>query len=77
MDTIVLINSDPATLGDEATEADVQTFADNLAAHLSEKFDRQIAVRTRQTLQLADCEDSEIRGYVRGLFYGDGWTQFV
>ncbi len=73
----VTINSDPATLSDQATEADVAVFADNLAAHLTERFGRQVQVRPVQTLRLADCDDSEVRDYVRELFAGDGWTQFV
>lgn len=75
---IVTINSDPSTLGDEATERDVERYAANLGAYLTEKYGCEVEVRTIQTLRSASCQtSSEIEAEVREIHAGDRWIEFL
>jgi len=56
----VIIPSDPLTIGPVATATDLDRYAENLAGHLSERFDCHVRVRTASTLETMverGCDD--------------------
>ncbi len=70
---VVIIDKDPLTLG-KATSDDVDRFADNLTAHLAERFPGKTFNVRQEFGALGNCpDDSEVHEYVRELFRGDGW----
>lgn len=76
----IYIDSDASTLGPDATQSDLDRYAENLAAHLAEKFPGT-DITIRQTLGggSVDCcpENDEIAEYVTDLQSGDGWTELL
>ena len=78
--TIVYIDQDPQTLGEDATQADLDRYCSNLEAHLAERFNRPIEII--QILGGHLCgrkcpESDEIGRHVRELEAGDGWLELL
>lgn len=68
----VAISDDYSNLGHEATREDLERYAENLRAHLAERFDREVLVVVRSVMR-ATADDAEVREYVQELHAGDGW----
>jgi hypothetical protein len=76
----VYINEDYTTLGEAATQQDLDRYQANLEAHLEERFERPVSVQT--ILGGRRCgrqcpEDDDIDEYVRDLERGDGWVEIL
>jgi len=76
----IYIDSDASGLGPDATQDDLEQYAQNLATHIAERFPgRDVTV----TQELGGgprgyCpEDEEIAEYVRDLEAGDEWTELL
>lgn len=77
----VYIDQDYSTLGADATQADLDGYAANLAAHLTEKFGRKIDVEqvlggARGGMRCSP-DDDEISDYVQELEGTDGWLELL
>lgn len=83
--TTVYIDSDPASLGDAATKADIERYARNLEARLTERFpDREIRVQPKSgavhSLSGLCPSDDEVAEYVESLLEGsdgNGWLALL
>lgn len=75
----VYIDQDPASIGSDATQSDLDTYADNLAAHLRERFRRPVTVSQVLGGERAGrkCDDDAVDEYVRDLLSGDGWLALL
>lgn len=74
-EAIVTIGSD--SLGEEATDADLEGYRANLEEHLSERFGLSVTVRTENSLRTPYSDNPEIDEYVRHLHSTDGWIEFL
>jgi hypothetical protein len=76
--TIVYIDNDYATLGDAATQADLDRYAQNLATHLAQKFGKPIEIEQVLGGGRTPClTDDAIDEYVTSLHQGDGWVDLA
>lgn len=80
MTITVYIDQDPSSLGPDATAADLDGYAANLAAHLAQRFGCAVEVEPvlggnragRRCLARDDIDE-----YVRELEGGDGWLELL
>jgi hypothetical protein len=80
MTTTVFIDRDPATLGPDATQADLDAYAQNLAAHLGERFGIHIDIERVLGGNRAGSkcpQNDAIDAYVRELEAGSGWIELL
>lgn len=75
--TTVYISSETETLGSGATQADLDRYATNLAAHLTERFGRPCEVEQRIGSPEPCPGDDEINEYVGDLQAGEGWLDLL
>ena len=79
MTLTVYIDQDYLTLGPDATQDDLDRYAQNLAKHLAKKFPGN-TIEVEQVLggKRNPCPaNEEISEYVRELQSGDGWTELL
>ena len=74
--TTVTISNDYSNLGDAATREDLERYAENLQAHLAERFDREVVVNIGSVMS-ATADDADVREYVQELHAGDGWLELL
>ena len=77
---IVYIDRDPSSLGEAATQADLDRYAGNLARHLFQRFGRSFEVRQVLGGEVAGHKclgDVEVDDYVRDLESGEGWIDLL
>ena len=76
----IYIDSDASGLGPDATQADLDQYAENLATHIAERFPGR-DVTVTQALgggPRGYCPDDEdIADYMRDLESGDDWTELL
>src|SRR5690606_42092664 len=60
--TTVTISNDYSNLGDAATREDLERYAENLQAHLAERFDREAVVNIDSVMS-ATADDADVREY--------------
>jgi len=78
MTHIVYIDDDPATLGDDATSEDLDSYAQGLADRLAQVFGCAIEVEQVTGGGRTPCPThDEIDEYVRDLQSGDGWIDLL
>lgn len=76
----VYIDQDPSSLGPDATREDIDCYAENLAAHLSERFGIPIEVEPTLGGERAGFKclaRDDINEYMRELEAGDGWLALL
>lgn len=81
--TILEISNDPLTVGPAGTREDLERYARNLSAHLTERFGHRVDVRLASRLGVrcfgdgTSETDAAIEAYVDDLASGDGWLAFI
>jgi hypothetical protein len=73
----IYLSNDVSTLGPEATQEDLDRYAENLRIGAIERFDLDECVVNIGTVARTDSDNAPVREWLRELDAGDGWLQFV
>jgi hypothetical protein len=74
----IYLDSDPACLGTESTEDDMDRYIENLTALLESEFDAEIVVRRQIGGWSWRCRDSaEVDERIREIESGDEWISLI
>lgn len=73
----VTISNDTSYLGDAATSDDLDRWGANLCAAIEEKFGVSVLCVNGSSERSCDCDDPEIRDWLREISQSDAWQRYL
>jgi hypothetical protein len=73
----VCVGTDPTFIGSDATNTELLQWAERVCFAAGEKFDCDVVLLQRNDVGAVDCDDPEVRSWLRQISQGDEWMQYL